>query len=95
MDVLAADVYHADWKQSHHDELVALGKGKIISLGEVGALPSTEVYENQPQWSWFMPWGYFILNSDNVKIAKDIYNHPRSVNLDMIDFSDQTYKLKK
>ncbi|WP_244267598.1 glycoside hydrolase family 26 protein [Bacteroides oleiciplenus] len=95
VDVLAADVYHADWKQSHHDELVALGKGKIISLGEVGALPSTEVYENQPQWSWFMPWGYFILNSDNVKIAKDIYNHPRSVNLDMIDFSDQTYKLKK
>ena len=95
VDVLAADVYHADWKQSHHDELVALGKGKIISLGEVGALPSTEVYENQPQWSWFMPWGYFILNRDNVKIAKDIYNHPRSVNLDMIDFSDQTYKLKK
>lgn len=95
VDVLAADVYHADWKQSHHDELVALGKGKIISLGEVGALPSTEVYEKQPQWSWFMPWGYFILNRDNVKIAKEIYNHPRSINLDKIDFSSKTYKLKK
>lgn len=95
VDVLAADVYHADWKQSHHDELVALGKGKIISLGEVGALPSTKVYEKQPQWSWFMPWGYFILNRDNVKIAKEIYNHPRSINLDKIDFSSKTYKLKK
>lgn len=95
VDVLAADVYHADWKQSHHDELLGLGKGKIISLGEVGNLPSTEVYENQPQWSWFMPWGYFILNKDNVKMANDIYNHPRSINLDMIDFSDKTYKLKK
>lgn len=95
VDVLAADVYHADWKQSHHDELVALGKGKIISLGEVGALPSTAVYEEQPQWSWFMPWGYFILNRDNVKIAKEIYNHPRSINLDKIDFSGKIYKLKK
>lgn len=95
VDVLATDVYHNDWKQSHHDELVELGKGKIISLGEVGNLPSTEVYESQPQWSWFMPWGYFIQNQGNVKIAKDIYTHPRSLNLEKIDFSEKTYKLRK
>lgn len=95
VDVLAADVYHNDWKQSHHDELIELGKGKIISLGEVGGLPSVEVYENQPKWSWFMPWGYFILNRGNMEIVNDIYNHPRSINLDKIDFSNKTYKLKK
>lgn len=95
VDVLAADVYHADWKQSHHDELVALGKGKIIALGEVGDLPSAEVYEKQPQWVWFMPWGYFIRNKRNVQMAREIYNHPRSINLDGIDFSGKTYKLKK
>lgn len=95
VDVLAADVYHNDWKQSHHDELVELGKGKIIALGEVGSLPSKEVYENQTEWSWFMPWGYFIQNKDNINMAKEIYNHPRSITQEMIDFSGNKYKLKK
>lgn len=94
VDVLAADVYHGDWKPSHHDELISLGKGKIIALGEVGDLPSVQVYEQQTNWAWFMPWGYFILNKNNQRLANDIYNHPRSLTLDEIDFSGNDYKLK-
>lgn len=94
VDVLAADVYHGDWKQSHQDELVALGQGKVIALGEVGDLPSVETYEAQRQWVWFMPWGYFILNKNNREVASDIYNHVCSLTLDELDFSGKTYKIK-
>jgi mannan endo-1,4-beta-mannosidase len=60
VDVLAADVYNNDWKQSHHDQLVELGGGKLIALGEVGNAPTPEIYDNQPRWSWFMVWGYCV-----------------------------------
>ncbi|MDR3340511.1 MAG: glycoside hydrolase family 26 protein [Candidatus Symbiothrix sp.] len=60
VDVLAADVYSNDWKQSHHDQLLELGGGKLIALGEVGNAPTAEIYEKQPSWSWFMVWGYCI-----------------------------------
>lgn len=60
VDVLAADVYNRDWKQSHHDELLELGGGKLIALGEVGEAPSAEITAAQPSWSWFMVWGYCI-----------------------------------
>jgi len=100
VDVLAADVYRRDYRQSHHDQLTELGGGKLIALGEVGQLPEAEQYEQQPDWSWFMVWGYF-LNSQakeseaNADFVRRIYNHPRTLTLDRIDFSGGTYKLKR
>jgi len=95
VDILAADVYHSDYKQSHHDELIELGQGKIITLGEVGDLPETEKYEAQKSWSWFMTWGYFIQNRKNVTLAPVIYNHPQTLTLDEIQFKDGEYKVIK
>ncbi|MDR1356076.1 MAG: glycoside hydrolase family 26 protein [Tannerellaceae bacterium] len=101
VDVLAADVYRNDWKQSHHDDLLKIGGGKLITLGEVGNVPTTELYETQPSWSWFMVWGYCIYNFANREnresnpVAKATYDDPRSITLDKIDFSGNTYKLKK
>jgi mannan endo-1,4-beta-mannosidase len=60
VDVLAADVYRQDYKQSHHDDLLKLGGGKLIALGEIGQLPTVEQYEAQKMWSWLMTWAYFI-----------------------------------
>jgi len=94
VDVLAADVYHKDYKQTHHDDLLKIGKGKLITLGEVGDLPTNEQYNDQRSWSWFMVWGYFI-NRGGAEMVKSIYNHPKSITLDKIDFSVNTYKLKK
>ena len=100
VDVLAADVYHRDYKQSHHDDLKALAGGKLIALGEVGQLPDPESYHNQPDWSWFMVWGYFINSQktddlDSAAAVRRIYDDPRTLTLDEIDFSDGTYRLRK
>ncbi|MBK5722196.1 glycosyl hydrolase family 26 [Dysgonomonas sp. Marseille-P4677] len=91
VDILAADVYRQDYKQSHHDDLLTLGEGKLISLGEIGQLPTVEQYELQPSWSWFMTWGYFI--NRNYDLVREIYNHQQSITLDEIDFSNNEYKL--
>ncbi len=57
VDILAVDVYHRDFKDSHYTELLALGEGKPIALGEVGHLPDAGIFETQPRWAWIMPWG--------------------------------------
>ncbi|HCE44466.1 MAG TPA: glycosyl hydrolase family 26 [Lentisphaeria bacterium] len=57
VDVLATDVYRRDYSQTHYDELVALADGKPVALGEVGELPPDQTFEQQPEWTWIMPWG--------------------------------------
>jgi mannan endo-1,4-beta-mannosidase len=84
VDILAADVYKNDFKQSHHDQLVTLGKGKLIALGEVGNLPTPAILEQQPQWSWFMCWAHFPWTNNTHEIVKALYNSPRVLTLDEI-----------
>ena len=97
VDVLAADVYAQDYKQSHHDDLLKLGGGKLIALGEIGQLPTSEQYEPQNFWSWFMSWGYFIGDGfgNTPEMVKFIYNHPRTLTLDEVEFNEGHYQLKK
>jgi mannan endo-1,4-beta-mannosidase len=92
VDILAADVYRKDYKQSHHDQLVALGKGKPVALGEVGEIPTPEILEQQPQWTWYMPWAWILfvankpddikalINSDKVLTLDEISRNPKSGN---------------
>jgi mannan endo-1,4-beta-mannosidase len=77
VDVLAADVYHRDYRQSHHDELAALGMGKMIALGEVGEVPSPEILDRQPLWSWFMIWGNFVDSHNSPEQMRALYSSPR------------------
>ncbi|HTY11444.1 MAG TPA: glycosyl hydrolase [Bacteroidota bacterium] len=79
VDVFATDVYHHDYRQSHHDDLVRLGKGKIISLGEVGEVPSPEILDHQPMWTWFMIWANFVDTHNTPEQIRDLYNYPRTI----------------
>jgi mannan endo-1,4-beta-mannosidase len=79
VDVLAADIYKGDYKQSHHDDLLALGEGKPIALGEVGELPSPEIFEQQPMWTWFMTWANWIWTHNTPEQVRAIYDSPRVV----------------
>jgi mannan endo-1,4-beta-mannosidase len=85
VDVLAADIYQRDFKQSHHDELVKLGNGKPISIGEVGELPNDSMLIAQPDWEWFMVWGYFInMRNNKTDDVRALYNSPRVLTLDKV-----------
>ena len=77
VDVLAADVYHNDYRKSHHDELVELGKGKLIALGEVGEVPSPEILSHQPLWVWFMIWSNFVDTHNTPQQIRDLYSYPK------------------
>lgn len=80
VDVLATDVYHNDWKQEHHDQLVELGKGKLIALGELGDLPTPEVLASMNRFAWFMIWTGFTNDRYNtLEELGDIFNLPNVV----------------
>ena len=80
VDVLATDIYNNDWKQSHHDELIVLGKGKLIALGEIGNVPTPEVLETQNKFAWFMIWTTFTAPRYNSEEAiKAVFNRPGTV----------------
>lgn len=86
VDILAADIYKNDFKQSHHDQLVKLGKGKLIALGEIGYIPSADVLEKQPMWSWFMIWAHFPWTHNKPEQVKGIYNDNKVLTLDEIKY---------
>jgi mannan endo-1,4-beta-mannosidase len=82
VDILAADVYENDFKQSHHDQLLELGGGKLIALGEVGDLPTPEILEQQPMWVWFMCWAQWIWTHNTPEEIQTLYNSPRVMSLE-------------
>jgi mannan endo-1,4-beta-mannosidase len=84
VDVLAADVYRNDYKQSHHDDLLKLAKGKPIAFGEVGGLPDPAIFNSQPEWEWFMSWGILVKLSNTEDAIRKIYDSPRVLTLDEI-----------
>lgn len=85
VDILAADVYRKDYKQSHHDRLVALGKGKPVALGEVGEIPTTEILQQQPQWIWYMPWGWILFMANKPDEIKELISSEQVLTLDEIE----------
>lgn len=93
VDILATDVYRREYTQETYDELIRLGEGKIMALGEIGEVPTHEQYSKQP-YTWFMCWGYYIDQYNSPKEVKAIYDNPRTITLDEIDFIEKTYKLK-
>ena len=90
VDILAADVYRKDYKQSHHDDLAALAKGKPIALGEVGEIPTAEILEKQPQWSWYMPWGWILFIANTPEDIKALIHSEKVLTLDEINFNNNS-----
>jgi mannan endo-1,4-beta-mannosidase len=80
-DVVSIDVY-GEFKQKYYDDALALAAGKPIALAEVGELPSPEVLEQQPRWTYFMSWSEFIQMGNPLDLANAAYHGPRSLNRD-------------
>jgi mannan endo-1,4-beta-mannosidase len=81
LDILALDVYGSDFKQDYYDQLIALSKGKPITLAEVGSPPSPEVLNSQPKWSYWVIWSGMVRNTSK-KQYEALENDPRVLGLD-------------
>lgn len=58
VDVLAADIYNNDFKQSYYENLLKLADGKPIGIGESGELPDPVILsQTQSKWVYTMTWG--------------------------------------
>lgn len=80
-DVVSVDNYE-EFKQSHYDDALALAGGKLIALGEVGAVPSPQVLKQQPKWAWFMLWSEFIEEGSPLEAVRALYDAPMTLNRD-------------
>jgi mannan endo-1,4-beta-mannosidase len=96
VDILAADVYHNDYRQSHHDQLLELGKGKPIALGEVGRMPTENTLLQQPKWTWFMGWANWLYKANDEDSVKALYNSSTTISMDMLKKNEQgSYYISK
>jgi mannan endo-1,4-beta-mannosidase len=84
VDILGADVYHADYEQKDYDELLKLADGKPIALTETGELPKPEILKVQPQWTWFMVWTSWLWTDNTHERVKQIYNLPQTLSHDEV-----------
>ncbi|MVN22751.1 glycosyl hydrolase [Mucilaginibacter arboris] len=79
VDILGADIYHFDYEQKDYNELLALAKGKIVALTEVGELPKPEILEAQPKWAWFMVWTSWLWTDNTKDRVKEVYLRPQTI----------------
>ncbi|MCX6972178.1 MAG: glycosyl hydrolase [Verrucomicrobia bacterium] len=75
VDVLATDIYHNDYRDSHATDLLALAEGRLIALGEVGHLPSPDYLARHPDWSWVMPWGGLLFRFNSPDFIQSVGAH--------------------
>lgn len=82
VDVLATDIYKGDYIQSHHDQLLELGEGRLIALGECGILPSPEHLDSMNHFVWFMDWANFIFRANKREDVQKLYHSDRVLTLE-------------
>jgi len=80
-DVVSVDNYQ-EFTQSRYDDALALAAGKLIALGEVGAVPTPAVLKQQPKWAWFMVWSEFVEAGNSLEALRAIYDSPTTLNRD-------------
>ncbi|MFC1569200.1 glycoside hydrolase family 26 protein [bacterium] len=96
VDILAADVYRDDWKQSHHDDLMKLANGKPIAIGEAAPPPNIKVLETQANWTWFMPWGNLVRWGNGIEIYKELFESEKVLaKEDVIIDKNSNYTINK
>ena len=80
-DVVTMDIY-GEFKQDYYQSMIDLAAGKPIALAEVGGMPSLEVLDRQPRWTYFMTWSEFIHSGNTLDQAIALYHSPRALNRD-------------
>ncbi|HTM37015.1 MAG TPA: glycosyl hydrolase [Terriglobales bacterium] len=74
-DLLTEDIY-SEFQQGYYEDMLALAAGKPIALGEVGALPTPEILQKQPNWTYFMVWSEWIEMANPLDRVQAVYHMP-------------------
>jgi mannan endo-1,4-beta-mannosidase len=80
-DLVTMDIY-GKFKQEFYTDTLALAGGKPIALAEVGALPSPDVLQQQPRWTYFMDWSEFIQEHNALDLVNAVYHAPQVLTRD-------------
>lgn len=76
VDVLAADIYNNDYKQSYYEDLLKLAAGKPIGIGESGELPNPDkLSKTQNQWVYTMTWGKMLTENNTLQQIRNFMSH--------------------
>lgn len=81
VDVLAADIYHNDFRKSNQDGLLALAHGKPVAMGEVGEVPTPEILKQRPDWCWFLIWARYNWENNSHKAMRTLFDDPQVISL--------------
>jgi len=83
VDILAADIYNNDFKQSYYDSLLALADGKPIGIGESGELPDPAlIAQAQGKWVYIMTWGKMLTENNSTQQIKSFMTHNYTLSRD-------------
>ncbi|HEY1159335.1 MAG TPA: glycosyl hydrolase [Terracidiphilus sp.] len=80
-DVVSIDIY-GEFKQEYYDSMITFAAGKPIALAEVGGMPSPDVLDKQPLWTYFMTWSEFVQMGNTLDQANAVFHYPRALNRD-------------
>jgi len=76
-DVLALDFYEGGYSIDKYNNLVEAAGDKPIAIGECTTLPTPEELEQQPRWTFFMPWAELVTRDNTVEKIRALYDSPR------------------
>ncbi len=80
-DLVTMDIY-GEFKQEYYTGILALAGDKPIALAEVGRLPSPEILEKQPRWTYFMCWSEWIQKGNPLDLVNAVYHAPQVLTRD-------------
>ncbi len=88
VDIFATDVYSEGFNQENYDQMLELAGNKPMALGEVGQIPSLQIIEEQPRWSWFMQWGDPGGRGDGFRSSHEVYNSTEAITYEELPWVD-------
>ena len=72
-DVFAFDVYDTGYDSSWYNYVLPVAGSKPMAIGECANLPTPEVLQEQPRWTFFMPWAELVVDSNSTEEILNIY----------------------
>lgn len=77
-DIASLDIYGSDgqgfFTQEKYQKMLNIAGNKPIAIGECFRLPSVNIINDQPCWTFFMGWGEDVFRHNSIQEIKNVYN---------------------